>query len=334
MDAEKANVPSLYLVDPEKLSPHPLLDHHFQVGSRDEQEDLKTSIRVLGILHPIVAKKNGEILSGRERWSTARELGFKAIPVRFMDFRKAELEEAAILAANVCVRWLSPGGVVKAKGRLWELLTSNGRESGEALLKDGDLTDLAPAQRRVVERHLKGIIAGERKELTGRIEKELAEKTEKLKKDLTQQNEKIARALGEVMEERDKLQKSLMEERQQWKDEKGGLARRLNALRSEKEDQTKEANKKLQGLQKEVEKLKSRLGASSDRMETEAAGLGARERKLLSLSLQISRIGPEVLLPCVLGLLEGKERGKEILEAVRKLIDWSGQMEQALENRV
>ncbi len=334
MNGEKANVPSLYLVDPGKLFPHPLLDHHFQVGSQDEQQDLKTSIRVLGILHPIVAKKNGEIISGRERWSAARELGFKAIPVRFMDFRKAELEEAAILAAHVCVRWLSPGGVSTAKGRLWELLPPNGRGSSEAVLKDGDLTDLAPGQRRVVERHLKGIIAGEKRELTARIEKELTEKTEKLKKDLTQQNEKMQRALGEVMEERDGLQKTLMEERQQWKDEKSGLARRLNALRFEKEDQAKEANKKLQGLQKEVEKLRSRLGASSDRMEAEATGLGVREKKLLSLSLQISRIGPEVLLPCVLGLLEGKERGKEILDALRKLTDWCGQMKQALENGV
>ena len=83
-----------------------------------------------------------------------------------------------------------------------------------------------------------------------------------------------------------------------------------------------------------MEKLRSRLGASSDRMEAEAAGLGAREKKLLSLSLQISRIGPEVLLPCVLGLLDGKDRGKEILDALRKLTDWCGQMKQALENGV
>lgn len=334
MNGEKPSVPSLYLVHPEKLFPHPLLAQYFQPASAEEQEEFKATIGSLGILHPIVAKKNGEILSGRERWTAATALGLKAIPVRFMDFRKAELEEAAILAANVCVRWLSPAGVAKAKGRLWEILRLNGREASEAVLKDGDLSDLAPAQRKMVERHLKGVIAGERKELTARIEKELAEKAEKLKKDLTQQNEKVQRALGEVMEERDRLEKTLMEERQQWKEEKSGLARRLNALRSEKEDQAKEANKKLQGLQKEVEKLRARLGASSDRMETEAAGLGAREKKLLSLSLQISRIGPEVLLPCVLGLLEGKERGKEILEALRKLTDWCGQMEQALGNGV
>jgi len=75
----------------------------------------------------------------------------------------------------------------------------------------------SPAHRKMVEHHLKGIIAGKRKKLTARGEKELAEKTEKLKKDLTQQNEKMQRALGEVMEERDGLQKTLMEERQQWK---------------------------------------------------------------------------------------------------------------------
>lgn len=334
MNGEKTNVPSLYLVDPGKLFPHPLLAQYFQLASAEEQEEFKATIGSLGILHPIIAKKNGEIISGRERWTAAKALRLKAIPVRFMDFRKPELEEAAILAANVCVRWLSPTGVAKAKGRLWELLSPNGRNTSEAVLRDGDLTDLTPAHRKMVERHLKGIIAGEKRELTARIDKELTEKTDKLKKDLTQQNEKIERALGEVMEERDSLQKTLMVERREWKDEKSGLARRLNALRSEKEDKAKEANKKLQGMQKEVEKLRSRLGASSDRIETEAAGLGAREKKLLSLSLQISRIGPEVLLPCVLGLLEGRERGKEILGAVRKLTDWCAQMEQALEGKV
>ncbi len=95
----------------------------------------------------------------------------KAIPVRFMDFRKPELEEAAILAANVCVRWLSPTGVAKAKGRLWELLSPNSRNTSEAVLRDGDLTDLTPAQRKMVERHLKGISAGEKRELTARIDK-------------------------------------------------------------------------------------------------------------------------------------------------------------------
>jgi hypothetical protein len=104
---------------------------------------------------------------------------------------------------------------LKKGNKLFKLLL--GFETHEGPVKDGDLKDLTPAQRRVVEHHLKGIMAGERKELTARIEKELAEKTEKLRKNLTQQNEKMQRALGEVMEERDGLQKSLMEERQQWK---------------------------------------------------------------------------------------------------------------------
>jgi len=86
-------------------------------------------------------------------------------------------------------------GVAKARGRLWELLPPSGREAGETVLKDGDLQKLGPTQRKMVERHLRGIIAGVKRQLT-------------------------QRALGEVMEERDNLQKTLMEERRRWKEER------------------------------------------------------------------------------------------------------------------
>ncbi len=72
MNGEKTNVPSLYLVDPGKLFPHPLLAQYFQLASAEEQEEFKATIGSLGILHPIVAKKNGEIISGRERWTAAK----------------------------------------------------------------------------------------------------------------------------------------------------------------------------------------------------------------------------------------------------------------------
>ena len=122
-------------------------------------------------------------------------------------------------------------GARKAKRRLWELLPPSGSGRNDAVLKDGDLANLAPTGHKMVERHLKGIIAGEKRKLTARIEEELAEKTEKLKKGLNQQNGKIERALGQVMEKRDRLEKTLKEERQQWKEQRGRLARRLNAPR-------------------------------------------------------------------------------------------------------
>jgi hypothetical protein len=90
MDNGKTSIPSLYLVNPEKLSPHPLLTQYFPDGSDEERDDLKESIKTVGILHPIVAKKNGEIISGRQRWRAAKEAGLKSVPVRFMDFKQPE----------------------------------------------------------------------------------------------------------------------------------------------------------------------------------------------------------------------------------------------------
>jgi len=41
MDNGKTSITSLYLVNPEKLSPHPLLTQYFPDGSDEERRDLK-----------------------------------------------------------------------------------------------------------------------------------------------------------------------------------------------------------------------------------------------------------------------------------------------------
>ena len=121
--------------------------------------------------------------------------------------------------------------------RLWlianEMLFSN--DSRRVIIQEV-LPDFIPAQPRALEHQLKELVAGKRKEFTGWTKKELGKKSEKLKKDLPRRIEKVQRAPSGVVEGRDGPQKTLMEERRQWKEEKSSLAKRLNALRSEKKE--------------------------------------------------------------------------------------------------
>ncbi len=323
MDNGKTSIPSLYLVNPEKLSPHPLLTQYFPDGSDEERDDLKESIKTVGILHPIVAKKNGEIISGRQRWRAAKEAGLKSVPVRFMDFKQPEQEEAAMIAANVFVRWLSPNVVARNKERLLEIWRQNGR----GVFKGGDIPNLTPAQQRAVKRHIERVVADTEKNVRARVREQAAEESQKRLKGTVQERQRLEKSLEEVMEERDKSQQTLLKERQERKEEEARLCRKINSTRTDKDQQKKE----LQAVQKELEKLRARVGKSSRQIEKSTGGLEARGRRLLALTLQISRIGPEVLMPAVIGLLEGRERRKEIIDALHKLNEWSKQMEGAVE---
>ncbi len=121
--------------------------------------------------------------------------------------------------------------------RLWriadEMLFSDG---SRRVLIEEVLPDFIPAQSRVLDHQLKEMVAGKRKEFTGWTKKELTDKTKKLKKDLPRRIEKVQRTPKEVMEEKDRPQKTRMKERRQWKEDRSRLAKKLNALRSEKKE--------------------------------------------------------------------------------------------------
>jgi len=44
-------------------------------------EDLKKSIKEIGLLHPIVINENNELIAGQRRLESCKQLGWKDIPV-------------------------------------------------------------------------------------------------------------------------------------------------------------------------------------------------------------------------------------------------------------
>ncbi|MBR1737343.1 MAG: ParB/RepB/Spo0J family partition protein, partial [Firmicutes bacterium] len=68
--------------------------------NNDSLNELADSIRNLGIVNPIVAKKNGEfykIITGERRWRAARIAGIKTVPVIIKEYSELETIEVALI---------------------------------------------------------------------------------------------------------------------------------------------------------------------------------------------------------------------------------------------
>ena len=70
--------------------------------SFDEEKiaELAESIKEIGIVQPIVGKKNGDffmIIAGERRWRAARKAGLKTIPVIIREYDEAEALEASLI---------------------------------------------------------------------------------------------------------------------------------------------------------------------------------------------------------------------------------------------
>lgn len=314
----KTNGAQLFMVSPEKLSPHPLIEQHFTPGTEEEIEILKQSIKESGVVHPIVAKEDGQIISGRDRWVATKALSLGAVPVRFMKFKSPVAEEMAILAANLCVRAVSP--VVAARGleRMEELRSSNGRTSEVQFSVDLSSAD----QRRLARAHKRELEESKRKARDEGYE-EGKKDSEKRVSEVVRQAEKSKAAVGDLIEKRDKLEGEVEDLRQELKEGKAKLAKQINALKSKKEEEARKATK-------EIDKLQAQLKKIADRVVEDTADVGSRERRLLALALQISRVGPEVLVPCIVEMIGGKDRKKEISDALHKLDAWSSEMNQGM----
>ncbi len=66
--------------------------------------ELMESVKSLGILQPIVATRDYVIADGHRRWTVAKELGYKQVPVHFEDKSVGEL-----WSGNAGVRSVKPG---------------------------------------------------------------------------------------------------------------------------------------------------------------------------------------------------------------------------------
>ena len=74
------------LFDISKLRAHPLNDEIYSKKRDEEDEDLRNSIKLNGLLEPIVVLKgSNQVISGHRRWRACLDIGLKEIPIRLID---------------------------------------------------------------------------------------------------------------------------------------------------------------------------------------------------------------------------------------------------------
>lgn len=84
--AQSENINNFQMVPIEKLTP--FFDHPFRPYTDAELDELVESIKEIGIMHPIVARKiedgKFEILSGHNRTVAAKKVGLRDVPVKIL----------------------------------------------------------------------------------------------------------------------------------------------------------------------------------------------------------------------------------------------------------
>ena len=121
----------------------PFKDHPYQVRDGAEMDDLTESIRVHGILNPLLVRplegEDGkyEIISGHRRFFAAQKLGIRKVPctVHFIDRDAATV----MMVDSNCQRTeLLPSEKAKAYKMKVEALSHQGRASGPVVPKSDD----------------------------------------------------------------------------------------------------------------------------------------------------------------------------------------------------
>ena len=81
-----------------ELQPHP--DNARIYGAEELPQSFVESVKVHGILEPLVIKHDGTIISGHRRWLTAKALNMGSVPVRVLEFENELDEREAIITFN------------------------------------------------------------------------------------------------------------------------------------------------------------------------------------------------------------------------------------------
>lgn len=76
------------------LHAHPVNDRIY--GATAPSESLVASVRLYGVMEPLVIKGDGAIISGHRRWQAAMEAGLSTVPARTVDYDDDLAERAAI----------------------------------------------------------------------------------------------------------------------------------------------------------------------------------------------------------------------------------------------
>jgi ParB-like chromosome segregation protein Spo0J len=128
----KMNVTDVQNVEITRLSPNARNAEYFLPESSAYFERLTEDIRKRGILVPLLAKKDGTLLAGHNRFTVAKALGLKFVPVQYVnDELSAEAEQEFIIKDNLLRRQFSQEEWTAIYRRLVpdfeEILTRDGR---------------------------------------------------------------------------------------------------------------------------------------------------------------------------------------------------------------
>lgn len=94
------------------LRPNPL-NPRTAIEEDETFAELVTSVRMLGVLQPILITPRDIIVAGHRRWLAARQAGLKHVPVTVRDLSESE-QIQAMLAENIQRRALNPVEIARA----------------------------------------------------------------------------------------------------------------------------------------------------------------------------------------------------------------------------
>lgn len=97
-EPEEKNDNSVLEVDINKIEPNK--NQPRKVFDNEKLSELAESIKEIGIVQPVVVKKNGDffiIVAGERRWRAAREAGLKTVPVIIKDYDEFASLEASLI---------------------------------------------------------------------------------------------------------------------------------------------------------------------------------------------------------------------------------------------
>lgn len=96
--------PDVKTVDISTLVPHPNNKKYFRTESPEYFERLREDIQKRGIVVPLIAKKDGQLLAGHNRLAVAKELGLKYVPVQYVMRELSKEQEQEFLIKDNLLR--------------------------------------------------------------------------------------------------------------------------------------------------------------------------------------------------------------------------------------
>jgi ParB-like chromosome segregation protein Spo0J len=98
----------IYQVELEDLKPNPLNKKFFKEEGQDYFKKLTKDIQERGVIVPLIAKKDGTLLAGHNRYRIAKELGFPRVPVQYIESELSKDREVGfVIKDNLFRRQLS-----------------------------------------------------------------------------------------------------------------------------------------------------------------------------------------------------------------------------------